>query len=125
MSRHSDEIKSDGNCEITCVNEKTVESVRAKMGSDDDLFTLGELFKALGDSTRISILMALSIEELCVCDIAAVTGVSQSAVSHQLRLLRMSRLVRFRKDGKMAYYSLDDDHVRHLLDDGLRHVKEG
>ena len=86
--------------------------------------TLAETFKILGDPTRIKIAFALSKEELCVCDIANLLGVSQSAVSHSLRTLRQMKLVRFRKEGKIAYYTLDDDHIANLLDEGFRHVEE-
>ena len=92
------------------------------MIEDDTFLDMSEIFKTLGDKTRLKILFALSKEELCVCDIAAISGVTQSAVSHQLRFLRMARLVKYRKDGKMAYYSLDDDHVRVLFEQGLDHL---
>jgi len=85
---------------------------------------LAETFKVLGDPTRIKIAFALSREELCVCDLASLLGVSPSAVSHSLRALRQLRLVRFRREGKIAYYSLDDDHLRQLLDLGFEHVEE-
>lgn len=86
---------------------------------------LAEIFKVLSEPTRVRILQALSIEELCVCDIAAVVETTTSAISHQLRILRTTRLVKSRKDGKMVYYSLDDDHVRNLFEEGIRHLKEG
>ncbi|MCX6647297.1 MAG: metalloregulator ArsR/SmtB family transcription factor [bacterium] len=126
MSRRSDiETKHDDDlCDIICVNKKNVDKVINKLEDDESLQTLSELFTALADPTRVKILRALSFSELCVCDIAAIVNISQSAVSHQLRYLRMSRLVRFRKDGKMAYYSLDDDHVRKLIDQGLEHARE-
>lgn len=85
---------------------------------------LAATFKVLGDPTRVRILLALASAELCVCDLAELSALSVSAVSHQLRLLRNHRLVRPRRDGKMMYYSLDDDHVRSLFEEGLRHVKE-
>lgn len=86
---------------------------------------LAEIFKVLSEPTRVRILQALSTEELCVCDIAAVVETTTSAISHQLRILRTTRLVKSRKDGKMVYYSLDDDHVRNLFEEGIRHLKEG
>ena len=86
--------------------------------------TLAETFKLLGDPTRVKIAFALSREESCVCDLANLLGVSQSAVSHSLRALRQMRLVRFRKEGKIAYYALDDEHIAHLLDEGFRRVEE-
>jgi ArsR family transcriptional regulator len=85
---------------------------------------LAETFKVLGDPTRIRIAHALSLEELCVCDLANLLGMSNSAVSHSLRALRQMKLVRMRKDGKIAYYALDDEHIRTLLQEGFRHVEE-
>ena len=85
---------------------------------------LAETFRILGDPTRLRIVYALAREELCVCDLAAVLGVSQSVVSHSLRALRQMRLVRYRKEGKIAFYALDDDHIGSLLADGFRHVEE-
>jgi len=86
--------------------------------------TLAETFKVLGDPTRLRIVFALSRDELCVCDLANVLGVSQSVVSHSLRALRQMRLVRYRKEGKIAYYVLDDEHIGSLLGQGFRHVQE-
>lgn len=94
------------------------------MKSAESISLLAETFKILGDQTRIKIAFALSREELCVCDIANLLGVSQSAVSHSLRTLRQLKLVRFRREGKIAYYTLDDDHIANLLDEGFRHVEE-
>ncbi|MDA2916315.1 metalloregulator ArsR/SmtB family transcription factor [Nitrospinae bacterium AH_259_B05_G02_I21] len=93
----------------------------------DEATTLGlaEIFRALGDPTRVRILHALAASELCVCDLAAILGMSQSAVSHQLRLLRSLRLVRHRREGRMVYYALDDDHIEKLLAQGLDHVAHG
>ena len=85
---------------------------------------LADFFKVFGDHTRIRILTALYQEELCVCDLVEVLGMNQSAVSHQLRVLRGAKVVKFRKEGKMVYYSLDDEHVRELLSDGLAHIQE-
>ena len=111
-------------CAETLVHPDAVAAARRVVeGAPVD--ALAETFKVLGDPTRARILLALSVRELCVCDLADLLGVSQSAVSHQLRLLRAHRLVRFRRDGKLVYYSLDDDHVRTLFAEGLRHVKEG
>ncbi|MEE8209658.1 MAG: metalloregulator ArsR/SmtB family transcription factor [bacterium] len=93
----------------------------------DEATTLGlaEIFRALGDPTRVRILHSLAASELCVCDLAAILGMSQSAVSHQLRLLRSLRLVRHRREGRMVYYALDDDHIEKLLAQGLDHVAHG
>jgi ArsR family transcriptional regulator len=94
------------------------------MKSPQAVTTLAETFKVLGDPTRLRIAYALAREELCVCDLATVLGVSQSVVSHSLRALRQMRLVRYRKEGKIAYYALDDDHIGALLAEGFRHVEE-
>lgn len=111
-------------CEIEFVDEDKVKSVRRAMKSADAVSLLADTFKILGDPTRIRIAFALSKAELCVCDIAKLLGVSQSAVSHSLRTLRQMKLVRFRRAGKIAYYSLDDEHIEHLLAEGFRHVEE-
>lgn len=92
--------------------------------SDDNLHHLADLFKVFGDPTRLRILHALSTQELCVCDIAEALGMTQSAISHQLRVLKQSQLVKFRRDGKAIYYSLADDHVHTILAQGLEHVME-
>lgn len=96
-----------------------------KMISEDNLYTLADLFKVFGDPTRIRILHALSSQELCVCDIADTLGMTQSAISHQLRILKQSHLVKYRRDGKTIYYSLADQHVHTILAQGLEHVMEG
>lgn len=111
-------------CEVQFVDEKKVNRARRAMKSAEAVAALAETFKILGDPTRIKIAMALSREELCVCDIANLLGVSQSAVSHSLRTLRQMKLVKFRKEGKIAYYALDDEHINNLLDVGFRHVEE-
>lgn len=111
-------------CDSFGLHPEKVDRVRDKMPEDETISRLADIFKALADPTRARILYALTLEELCVCDLATLTGMTSSAVSHQLRLLRASRLVRFRRVGKMALYSLDDDHVRHLLAEGLCHARE-
>lgn len=111
-------------CGYLCVHEHTVEEVLAHMPADETLYDLAELFKVFGDSTRIRILYALFEAELCVCDIAQLLGVSQSAVSHQLRVLKGAKLVKPRKEGKTVFYSLADDHVRKIIAQGLEHVEE-
>lgn len=123
MSEKATQALADA-CEIQFVDEKKVESVRRAMKSAAVVAALAETFKILGDPTRIKIAFALSHEELCVCDIANLLGVSQSAVSHSLRTLRQLKLVKFRKEGKIAYYSIDDEHISNLLEIGLRHVEE-
>ena len=116
--------KVDDTCLVECVHPDNIERVNAKMESDDNLFELAELFKAFGDSTRIRILHALSFSDLCVCDLAQLLNMSSSAVSHQLRVLRGQKIVKYRKDGKNVIYSLVDSHVLTLLEQGLQHVKE-
>lgn len=111
-------------CKTQIIHEQTVRTVLAGMPEEAKLFELAELFKVFGDSTRIRILCALAQEELCVCDIAALLGMTQSAISHQLRVLKQARLVRYRKEGKVVYYALDDEHVRTIFADGLAHVAE-
>lgn len=123
MSEKATQTVGDA-CEIQFVDEQKVENARSAMKSAETISLLAETFKILGDPTRIKIAFALSKEELCVCDIANLLGVSQSAVSHSLRTLRQMKLVRFRKEGKIAYYTLDDDHIANLLDEGFRHVEE-
>jgi len=111
-------------CEIQYVDDEKVRRVTKTMKPLSAISLLADTFRALGDPTRIRIAHALSHEELCVCDLANLLGVSQSAVSHSLRVLRQMNLVRFRKEGKIAYYSLDDEHIDHLLEEGFRHVEE-
>jgi ArsR family transcriptional regulator, lead/cadmium/zinc/bismuth-responsive transcriptional repressor len=114
----------DAICQISIVNEEKVASIREEM-LDEDLFSsLSDTFKAFGDRTRVRILYALSRDELCVCDLSSVLDMSVSAISHQLRVLRNMNLVKYRKDGKMAYYSLCDDHVVDLIGLALIHVRE-
>lgn len=112
-------------CEIYYVNEAHVRSARKVLSPDREILSLAETFRTLGDPTRVKVLQALSVEELCVCDLAKLLGVSESATSHQLRVLRSQRLVRYRKEGKMAFYSLDDAHIDALMKVALRHVREG
>ena len=111
-------------CGDVCVHAHAVEQVLGEMPGDETLYDLAELFKVFGDSTRIKILYALFEAELCVCDIAQLLGLTQSAVSHQLRVLKGSRLVKFRRDGKTVYYSLADDHVRKIIAQGMEHINE-
>lgn len=111
-------------CEIQFVDGDRVGKVADQMKSAAAFRLLADTFKALGDPTRIRIAFALSREELCVCDLANLLGVSQSVVSHSLRVLREMQLVKFRKEGKIAYYTLDDDHIGALLEEGFRHVEE-
>ena len=111
-------------CEYMYVHQEVVNKVKQDMPQDETLYDLAELFKVFGDSTRIKILYALFEAELCVCDIAQLLSVSQTAVSHQLRVLKNNKLVKFRKEGKNVFYSLADDHVRRIIDQGIEHVEE-
>ena len=106
------------------VNPDLAEAVKKNMPDDEYLYDLSELFRIFGDSTRIKILYSLFDSELCVGDIAAILNLSQSSVSHQLRILKDSKLVKFRRDGKSIFYSLDDDHVRSILNLGMEHLEE-
>jgi len=112
-------------CEVRCVDEMKVKRSRKAMKPIGTVQALAETFSLLGDPTRLRITYALSQQELCVCDLANVLGASQSVVSHSLRALRQMRLVRYRREGKIAYYALDDDHIRSLVEEGFRHVEEG
>jgi DNA-binding transcriptional ArsR family regulator len=112
-------------CEQLCEPSRHVCLAKAELLADEDAQSIAEAFKILGDPTRVKILHALSRRELCVCDISAVIAIGQSAVSHQLRLLRGARLVKHRKEGKMVWYSLDDEHISRLLAQGIEHVKHG
>ena len=123
MSTRAERAVADS-CEIEFVDERKVKRARRAMKSGEAVASLAETFKILGDPTRVRIAYALSKEELCVCDLANLLNVSQSAVSHSLRALRQMKLVRFRKEGKIAYYTLDDEHIANLLDEGFRHVEE-
>jgi len=111
-------------CSCKIIHEKTVKKVQEKMPQDEKLYELAELFKIFGDSTRIKILCALFSAEMCVCDLAALLNISQSAISHQLRILRQSRLVKPRREGRVVYYSLDDQHVQSIFDQGFLHITE-
>ena len=109
-------------CECPVIHHEVIDKI--KLPEEEVLYDLGDFFKILGDSTRIKILSALFQSEMCVCDIAALLGMTQSAISHQLRVLKQGRLVKHRKNGKVVYYSLDDDHIKHIVDQGLTHISE-
>jgi DNA-binding transcriptional ArsR family regulator len=114
----------DGLCDVVHLHPGRVAHLRAALMGDHDVADLAEMFRVLGDPTRVRILDALSHGELCVCDLAAIVRMSESAVSHQLRLLRSLRLVKPRRDGRMVFYALDDRHIVTLFRQGLRHVQE-
>ena len=111
-------------CEFMFVHPETIEKITKAMPDDDTLIDLAELFKVFGDSTRIKILSALSGGELCVCDISTIVGMTSSAVSHQLKILKNAGLVSFRREGKTVFYALADDHVMTILSQGLEHINE-
>lgn len=111
-------------CDCNAIHEDIVNQVRDKMPQEESLYDLAELFKVFGDSTRIRILWALHEAEMCVCDISVLLNMTQSAISHQLRVLKQANLVKNRKEGKVVYYSLVDDHVREIFDQGLIHINE-
>ena len=117
----NEEMERDG-CEYLCVHEEVVKKVIDEMPEDETLYDLAELFKIFGDTTRIKILYALFEAELCVCDIAQL--LTQTAVSHQLRVLKTNKLVKSRRDGKNIFYSLADEHVRRIIGQGMEHVTE-
>ena len=111
-------------CEECAVHDEVVQSVRGMLPDDDDLYDLAELFKVFGDSTRIRILFVLFESEMCVYDIAQLLGMTQSAISHQLQVLKKSKLVKYRRKGKTVFYSLADDHVHTIFGQGMEHVTE-
>lgn len=111
-------------CEFIHVHEDIVKKVNENMPDDETLYDLADLFRIFADSTRIKILYVLFESEMCVCDIAQLLGMTQSAISHQLRALKASKLVKFRREGKTVFYSLADDHVRSILGQGMEHVSE-
>lgn len=113
-----------GRCDCNIIHENVVSSVKEKMPDEEKLYDLAELFKVFGDSTRIKILCALAESEMCVCDISALLNMTQSAISHQLRILKQAKLVKSRREGKVVFYSLDDDHVKQIFNQGLDHINE-
>ena len=118
------ETNSAERCELMHVHQEIVDKVNQQMPEDEILFDLAELFKIFGDSTRIKILYLLFESEMCVCDIAQLLNMTQSAISHQLQVLKKSKLVKYRRDGKTVFYSLADGHVRTIIDQGIEHVAE-
>ena len=121
MNNEIEDVKID---RCLSMHENVLDKELIIMPADEVLYDLAELFKVFGDSTRIRILCSLFESEMCVCDIAELLRMNQSAISHQLRILKHSRLVKFRKEGKVVYYSLDDDHVKQIFDQGLVHLRE-
>ncbi|MFN2101999.1 metalloregulator ArsR/SmtB family transcription factor [Finegoldia dalianensis] len=115
---------NDEKCEVTLIHEDNVKKAINELPDDELIADLSDMFKIFGDQTRVKILMALESGELCVCDIAAVMDMSQSAISHQLRVLKQSNIVKTRREGKVVYYSISDDHVKEIFDIAMVHVQE-
>lgn len=111
-------------CETTEVHEELLKIVNETMPEETELYDLAELFKVFGDSTRIRILFVLFEAEVCVCDLAQALNMTQSAISHQLRILKQNKLVKSRREGKSVFYSLADEHVRTIIDQGREHIEE-
>ncbi len=111
-------------CEFIHVHENKVEKVKDNIPEETIMYDLAELYKIFGDSTRIKILCVLLECEMCVCDIATILNMTQSAISHQLRALKQSKLVKYRREGKAVFYSLADSHVKTIINQGLEHVCE-
>ena len=123
MGRRED-VKIAPRCDFIYVHEEVVNQVLEVMPTDEELQSLADFFRIFGDSTRIRIMYALSQSELCVCDIASLLGMGQSAISHQLRILKQMRLVKFRREGKSVLYSLADGHIETILAQGMEHIGE-
>lgn len=111
-------------CECNAIHHEVIEKVAGSMPDEEILYDLAELFKVFGDTTRVRILCALFESEMCVCDISMLLGMTQSSISHQLRVLKSAKLVKNRKEGKVVYYSLVDDHIKHIFAQGLEHISE-
>ncbi len=111
-------------CEDFCIHEERIKKVNEKLPDENELYDIAELFKVFGDSTRIRILYVLFESELCVCDLAQTLNMNQSAISHQLKILKQAKLVTGRREGKSVFYSLADDHVRTIIDQGREHIEE-
>lgn len=111
-------------CDCDIIHEDIVDKVNSQMRSGKEYLDLSSLYKMFADPTRLKVLHALSNSEMCVCDLAALLGMTKSAISHQLKSLRMSNLVQYRKEGQIVYYSLADDHVKLIMDMGMEHIHE-
>lgn len=111
-------------CESNVIHDEAVERVRGAIQDEDPIYEVAELFKVFGDSTRARIICALNVSELCVCDLSCLLNMSQSAISHQLRILKQARMVKNRRAGKVVYYSLADEHIKTLFEIAFEHVME-
>jgi len=116
--------KEQSACDCHAIHEEVVERVRNAMPVGDDFYNLANLYKMFADNTRLRILWALSCEEMCVCDLAVLLGMTKSAISHQLKFLRLTNLVKYDKQGKVVYYSLADDHIKDIFEKGFEHIHE-
>ncbi len=119
-----EKLNHDEMCDYIHIHQDIVDKVNGSMPEEEVLFDLAEFFKVFADSTRIKILYVLLQSEMCVCDIGQILGISQSAVSHQLRMLKQMRLVKYRKEGKSTFYSLSDKHIEQILSQGIDHIAE-
>lgn len=116
--------KYDDVCDCEVIHAEVVDAVRKNMPEEDELYDLSDFFKVLGDSTRVKIMWALDESEMCVCDLAVLLNMTKSAISHQLRSLKEANLAKFRREGKVVYYSLADDHVKEIFEKGMEHINE-
>jgi ArsR family transcriptional regulator len=121
---HTIPNEDDALCSCTVIHEEVIQQVRAGLSADEQLKKTAEMFKAVSDPTRLKIINALILAEMCVCDIAALMDMTQPAVSHHLKMLRQLQLVKYRREGKIVYYELDDEHVRNVFYQGLLHASE-
>lgn len=124
MKKMTEHIHDEECCDSVEVHEELLQIVQEKMPPEEELYDLAELFKVFGDSTRIRILFVLFEAEVCVCDLAQALHMTQSAVSHQLKILKQNKLVKSRREGKSVFYSLADSHVRTIIDQGRDHIEE-
>ncbi len=120
MENNTEMIK----CDCNVIHQDVVDLVKPKIPDQDSIQDLSQFFKVFGDATRLKILSALFESEMCVCDMATLFNMTQSSISHQLIVLKQARMVKYRKEGKVVYYSLDDQHIQHIFDQGLTHINE-
>ena len=114
----------ENRCDCEPQNVELVNKARKKMPEYGEISDLSDFFKVMGDSTRLQLLMALQLDEFCVSDLSYLLNMTRSAISHQLKALKVAKLIKSRKEGKIVYYSLDDEHIKHIFDEGLRHITE-
>lgn len=124
LKKKASDEKPVETCSARIIHDDIIAGVREKMPSEPVLYDLADFFRLFADSTRIGLLWALCESEMCVCDLCALLNMKQSAVSHQLKTLKQARIVRFRREGKVVYYSLNDEHIRKVLNMGMEHIRE-